>query len=223
MSISMRELKRRVRAPILKRVDVQLLFLHIPKTGGMSLMSAFEQMFGRRHVFFAGDAGQTAWFRENFDKLKKHSVVAGHIPYRSLKDRIGAGNYYTVLREPVSRAKSIFKHWSTDERHPLHAETRDLSFSDHLEWLQEHPLNLKNVLQSTFVADGQSELKFYDTGSLQSLLDDVAKLYGLRPVIVTQQNARSFPVEVSESDRRKIEKLYAPDFELWERYKSEQL
>lgn len=106
---------------------VRLYFMHIPKTAGSSLRRAFAKQF-------QGRAAHTAW---NIDQLadvpgsvvRGHAYVTGHFG-REIYPIIGeATATFTVIREPVARARSHYQHICRDVRHYAHEMVRGWSFS----------------------------------------------------------------------------------------------
>ena len=92
----------------------KLLFIHIPKTGGMSIRSMlnatlFDLDFGNRHLSAVGYCSKIS--RELFDKLYK----------------------FTVVRNPYDRLVSYYYFMQTDDSHPMHIELRELTLSEYIE------------------------------------------------------------------------------------------
>jgi len=80
----------------------RIIFMHIPKTGGTALHSAFLRAFaGTRQVF-------PYRFEFQFDGVEpaEHDFYSGHIGY-DVAARIG-GRTITVLRDPVDRVLSVY-------------------------------------------------------------------------------------------------------------------
>ena len=105
----------------------KIAFVHIPRTGGMSLRMILETIYGYAKMFnFYGDEissvanGKIAHFA-SLDSRTKNSFAAlsGHFVYdfdKSLKDF----HYITLLRDPIKRAISYYFHILTDKNNYLH-------------------------------------------------------------------------------------------------------
>ena len=85
----------------------RIVLVHIPKTGGNSLMSAFEEVYpkARRAPFIMGSD------RPDPSTLADYDLIAGHFGY-SYARQLG-GQMVTMLREPISRVLSFYNFWST--------------------------------------------------------------------------------------------------------------
>jgi hypothetical protein len=104
-----------------------LVFIHIPKTAGMSLHHEIEKHFGRGVSARFGDEEARARFHKmSSDELRKFSYIAGHI---SLQEVMGKKIDYpaiSVLRDPVERLMSL---WQYHRKSTLSAHD-DLKFDD---------------------------------------------------------------------------------------------
>lgn len=99
----------------------RLLFLHIPKTGGIALYTALEAVYGREQsTRFANPGEGVAAAPEH---LRRHLLVSGHEQFADMLAK-GLGDYFTVtvVREPVARLISVYHYVRSLPDHPLHAE-----------------------------------------------------------------------------------------------------
>ena len=103
------------------RVDLNdndvLFFLHIPKTGGTSLQKIIDN-------YFQKDVICPAQVKPEFDALSdaeliKYRLYAGH--FWGLEKRLKTKlHIITILRNPVDRSISMYKHILRDPGHHLH-------------------------------------------------------------------------------------------------------
>lgn len=99
------------------------LFLHMPKTGGTSLYRMLCERYG-------ADAVHNPRIRADGPSPleTEHPIVFGHFQFTAdlfaRFDWIG-----TMLRHPVSRIFSLYRHARVDPRAPLHEAARELDFS----------------------------------------------------------------------------------------------
>jgi hypothetical protein len=85
-----------------------VLFMHIPKTGGASLIKIMESQYGR----FGNDEGgflNTSGIQTLESPTMEYKAVAGHFPYgfHRLFDNY---QYITLLRHPVERMVSSYNY-----------------------------------------------------------------------------------------------------------------
>ena len=102
-----------------------LVFLHIPKTAGTSLVAALIDTLHPRTVIggfdrvLFGDYDDFTSFDEALrrevhlspDTLAAADLISGHIAYSSLRQRFPGAQFVTVLREPISRLLSHWLYW----------------------------------------------------------------------------------------------------------------
>lgn len=89
-----------------------LLFLHIPKTAGTSMLTGLRNMFGDGRVLRLTGAATLA--AQPIDDivaagLDGVSCVAGHVPVYLLRHHLTRFRPFTILRNPVSRVLSLYR------------------------------------------------------------------------------------------------------------------
>jgi hypothetical protein len=107
--------------------DDALFFVHVPKTGGMSLISVLERQFRPDEIFpphsFVGRAGFEAYGplqRSRFKLVRAHLHAGSH---SDVCRYIAASPLcLTMLREPAERLVSAYKHILRHRDNPLHEE-----------------------------------------------------------------------------------------------------
>jgi hypothetical protein len=105
-----------------------LIFMHVPKCSGMSLIRAFVAAGMVRSAFSGFDGtlfGDFAAFESFSKKLrlsiylnthnlpKRTDFVAAHMSFSTLSRGFPGGQLLTLLREPVSRLLSLWLFWRT--------------------------------------------------------------------------------------------------------------
>lgn len=107
-----------------RKQDYLLAFVHIPKTAGTSLVSAFKKEFRRSRVLRLDEPCEferldRATLRNNIDFLHGHF---GMMDVENL-----ATSHVTVLRDPVQRILSLYNYWRVKaEDMKLESPERDL-------------------------------------------------------------------------------------------------
>src|SRR4051794_7487478 len=86
-----------------------ILFPHIPKTAGTSLISVFGNIFGEKNVCRLKEKQGEDPRPRIRAAAQTHIVVVGHISARYWLDLFAEGEAITVLRDPVYRVLSLFR------------------------------------------------------------------------------------------------------------------
>lgn len=88
----------------------RIVFLHIVKTAGTSVVGYFRRSLPRGQVFSHGDFMQypqdLALPREVFDS---HRFLSGHFGYTQIAPYLDEAYSFTFLRDPVARVLSFYK------------------------------------------------------------------------------------------------------------------
>lgn len=107
--------------------NVRLIFMHIPKTAGISMTSILRANYrGKLH------STRFMWQgNPDFHQLGEHEraqieVLCGHMPF-GIHEKMGEGKfeYFTLLRDPVERVLSAHHDILTHEDHFLHRELKE--------------------------------------------------------------------------------------------------
>jgi hypothetical protein len=109
-------------------------FIHIPKTGGMSIEKLLRHIYDEKKVVPAYFSRDLLSLKKL--KMKRGSLLYGHHPYCISEIFDDDALVFTMLREPLSRTLSVYNHIRRDTTHPSHrmlmAETGSiLDFANH--------------------------------------------------------------------------------------------
>jgi GT2 family glycosyltransferase len=106
--------------------DDVLFFLHIPKTGGLSLISLLDAEYEFDEILPLHSAPSPELFEiYDIEQLKKFRFIRGHFSFGALDSRIYQHIVQnpisiTLLREPVSRLISNYRHFIRNPKLEVH-------------------------------------------------------------------------------------------------------
>lgn len=112
----------------------QLVFVHIPKTAGLSLHAALENIYGSEATLRVGNEEALQRLRQRPDhQVIDKSYLSGHFFYNDIKDRCHQDAILiSILRDPITRILSNYNYITNWAKHPLYEKTVRQSFSDHV-------------------------------------------------------------------------------------------
>jgi hypothetical protein len=118
------------------RADV--LFVHIPKTAGISLYTAMARQFGPEHSLRyprSTEAFKQQFLRLSDDELRRHRLISGHfnLPFWLRRD-LGGRVIVALVREPVERALSTYRYIRSWTGHPRHALVGKMGAADYVDY-----------------------------------------------------------------------------------------
>jgi len=112
----------------------QLVFVHIPKTAGLSLHSALESIYGKASTLRVGNGDDLQHLRQLPDNQAiNKAFLSGHFFYNDIKNRCQPDALLiSILRDPVKRILSNYNYITNWNKHPLYEQTVRQSFSEHV-------------------------------------------------------------------------------------------
>lgn len=123
-----------------------IVFQHIPKTGGTSIVKGMQQAFGSAALSCASDSDLVVW---DASELAQYSLVFGHVSTRSIEHCLPNADVLLCVREPVERV-----------------------LSQYFDWRMKHAREVELDKASRYRAIVDTSLDFYD--DLLRCLDDYA-------------------------------------------------
>jgi hypothetical protein len=126
----------------MRALDRPLLFLHIPKTGGMSLWWLLKTRFDDAATLRIG--GSEAQRLAQTAQIADSSLVAGHVGFEIVSRFPCFPAVVTLLRDPIARAVSAFGHLramdpDTVEQEEFRREIRRAKEYDLLGYIESDP------------------------------------------------------------------------------------
>src|SRR5579863_2659047 len=108
-----------------KRLMRQLVFVHIPKTAGLSLHAALENIYGKASTLRVGNEDDLQRLRQlpNNQPIDK-AFLSGHFFYNDIKNRCQPDALLiSILRDPIKRILSNYNYITNWDKHPLYEQT----------------------------------------------------------------------------------------------------
>jgi hypothetical protein len=98
-----------------------IVFLHLPKTAGSTLKAALQYKYPSETLLLEDTSDHFGGIdRVPLEERRSARVVTGHIHYGIHRLIPRECDYVTVLREPVARVVSMYRHILAHPRHRLH-------------------------------------------------------------------------------------------------------
>ncbi|MBX9974020.1 sulfotransferase family 2 domain-containing protein [Cytobacillus firmus] len=124
--------------------DRILIFMHIPKTGGMTLKRIIKRQYPDINILKDITDGKTSEFKKIVSE-KEIQFVFGHLSFGLHMHTSKPCTYVTMMREPIDRVISMYYYVIGKKDHPLHGIVKDLlieEFIDHPD-LKVHTNNMQ--------------------------------------------------------------------------------
>jgi hypothetical protein len=195
-----------------------LIFLHIPKTAGMSLGTVLRWNYRQDEKISLNTLNRPLLDeleRLPIEKRSRLRFLSGHMPYGAHRHLPLHCEYITALRDPVDRVLSVYKHIIRSPRHPLYDRVsgRRLSLEEYVksgidrgqtENAQTRQLSGRqfDVLDDTALEEAKRNLERFLVVGLTERFEEtmtlLRRVVGLRMPLYMTRNT-SPPIEVPES------------------------
>lgn len=102
----------------------RILFVHIPKSAGISLYRAFAKIFGEdKSIRFAdgSEENKNKYLTMTKEEVRNYRLISGHFPLPFFLNKpINDYKIITVVRNPIDRELSAYYYMKTWAQHPRH-------------------------------------------------------------------------------------------------------
>lgn len=105
------------------------IFLHIPKTGGVTFHNILTSQYRFENQFLCKLKELHKWNDLSVDEKLKYVVVKGHFPFSGEKFYPGKCTYFTFLRDPVKRIVSHYQHIKSTPGHKLFSKVNNPEYT----------------------------------------------------------------------------------------------
>ena len=225
----------------------KLIFVHIPKTGGQTMMDILYQVFGFENVLKIwgqqsnGKAGH--YSVEDFMNLDDHTIrdypcIGGHITLDSLKSKLGVKvlrqqyHMYAIVRDPIDTVISLYNYYQTNTDHPRYQENSALSFEEFIAGhyrknFQCHFLGTTNAYHSIYNAQHFFS-KIVTISQFDDLVQEILNEFSVFNTKEVQQRVKNVSNKVVAREKLsmemidKIQKDNYQDYLLFEAIKSQE-
>lgn len=213
-----------------------IVFAHVPKTAGATLRKLLIAVYGEQAVYWVLPGQSERSLKElanmPMSRRRELKVVTGHLPFGLIDHLLPKPpDYITLLRDPVSRIRSLYQYIASDPGHQHHALVRSCSISEfvsaNLSDLYNHQTrlmagdgHLRRSINEADLAVAEHNLARFALVGVQERFDDfvqaLSRRYGWRtiPQVENSNVAQDASVAVPKEARQIIERNNAFDLRL---------
>ncbi len=119
----------------------KLLFVHIPKTGGLSLNLALANIFSQEKSIRFGDDKTKENFRNKLStsELLNYDYITGHFPLQTFRNKGILYPAVTIIRNPVDRLLSMYN-YLRQSKHPDHQNLKFKNINNFVDYILENDI-----------------------------------------------------------------------------------
>lgn len=206
----------------------RIIHVHVPKTGGTSLLRSFQKGFGRDKVLRAGKADEAAAIRRMpVEEGRRYRVISAHMTLGELSRFRGPDTLVLVTtRDPVERLVSFYRHALRVESHEDHA-VAVAGLDAWLDMAESRPDWVYRVSQYRYLAAALEDvaaaaegLIVADLSALDRVLADVIARAGGRASELPRSNESPGHFVATEVQLERIRHVWRDDVTAYDRLKA---
>ncbi|KON88344.1 hypothetical protein AF332_17065 [Sporosarcina globispora] len=202
--------------------DRILIFMHIPKTGGMTLKRIIKRQYPEDKILKDITDGKISEFKKIVSE-NEIRFVFGHLSFGLHMHISQPCTYVTMIREPIDRVISMYYYVLGKKDHPLHGIVKDLLFEEFIDHpdLKVHTSNMqtkralgKNTLSPSDLEQAMQNLEdHFSVIGITEMFDDSVELmkqkFNWNDVSYVRKNKTKNKLRKEEIDPNIINKVIA--------------
>lgn len=223
---------------MLRKIEHNLIFLHLPKTGGSTLHAYLERQFPIENNYTVKVINSERIDVDSFinmedKKREKIHLLKGHMMFGLHEYLKGESKYFTYLRKPEDRLISYYYYALGRPSHGLHKKLVEekLSLKDFLHQVADKDINNGQIRYISGIDDTEQNMldkalenidKHFSFVGLQEKFDEslllLSKIYEWGTPYYKSQNVTKNRISVNELDndtKKTIEELNKGDITLY--------
>ena len=186
----------------------KLLFVHIPKTGGLSLNSELTNVFGAQKCIRFGDHESVEKFKTHLSitELKEYAYIVGYLPLNEFRAKGIDYPAAAILRNPIDRLLSMYNYLNQSD-HPDHIQLKFEAIDNFIDYILNN--DIYNNIQCQFIGGEKEHETSIDV--VKNELIYVAPLPFLKDMIETLSQILGQPLQVVHINQGNKTQKYAED------------
>jgi len=211
--------------------QADVLFVHIPKTGGMSLYNSMARWFGAEASLRyprSTDEFKQKFLQLSDEELHRIRLICGHfdLPFW-LQRKLGDRFVISLVREPVERVLSTYRYAKSWTQHPRHGLVGEMSVAEYVDSQVSDPTRHNGQCRrlcgaGDFHAAREMALRHIDVLGALELIGMLSRAIGDRlgvPLDIRSDNLSPDPrpkrEDLDASLLAKLQSCNTEDYKLW--------